>query len=261
MKSFGVFLNIISKDRDVIEQRITFLKQLNNLGHIEIWLEYGDWSLDDTEWLKEKLEGYEIIIHAPFINFSFVSRHQVINEASLVALQESVKYTEILGGKVMTVHVGIKPLYLTDEEAREIAIPYLVRLTDFIDGRFDLAIENLPVKTGTSLRYPITLKELKLIIQKVSLLKSTVDIGHCLQNEDDYKDYFENNINQIANIHVHNAFVKGKAHFGFDKEGDLNLKEFINFLNKLHYKNYFTFEILGDQDIIKSWQKLQEIIN
>ena len=261
MKSYGVFLNITSKDRDAIEQRISFLKQLNNLGHIEVWLEYGEWTLDDTKWLKDKLDGYEIIVHAPFISFSFVAMNTVINEASLVALQEAVKHVEILKGKVMTVHVGRKPLYITDDEAREIAIPYLERLVEFIDGRFELAIENLPANTGTSLRYPVTINELELIIKKVSSLKSTVDIGHCLQNEDDYKDYFENNKANIVNIHVHNALAKGNAHFGFDRQGNLDLKEFIDFLIKVNYNNYFTFEILGDDNIVKSWKKLQEIIS
>lgn len=260
MKSFGAFLNIISNDRDAIEQRISFLKKLNKLGHIEVWLEYGEWTLDDAKWLKEKLAGYEIIVHAPFISFSFVAMNTVINEASLVALQEAVKHVEILEGKVMTVHVGRKPLYITDEEAREIAIPYLERLAEFIDGRFELAIENLPASTGTSLRYPIKLNELELIMKRVPRLVSTVDIGHCLQNEDDYKDYFENNIDKILNVHVHNAFTKGKAHFGFHKEGDLDLDKFIKYLNELNYKNYFTFEILGDEDIVKSWKKLQEIV-
>ncbi|XOU93886.1 MAG: sugar phosphate isomerase/epimerase family protein [Candidatus Kerfeldbacteria bacterium] len=261
MKSYGAFLNIITNDRSIIEQRIAFLKQLNNLGHIEVWLEYGEWTLDDSKWLKEKLAGYEIIVHAPFIGFSFVTMNTVINEASLVALQEAVKHVEILEGKVMTVHVGRKPMYITDDEAREMAIPYLERLAEFVDRRFELAIENLPVSTGTSLRYPIKLNELELIIKRVPRLVSTVDIGHCMQNEDDYKEYFEDNIDKILNIHVHNAFTKGRAHFGFDKKGDLDLKEFISFLKKTGYKNYFTLEVLGDDDIVKSWKKLQEIIN
>ncbi|MFH1236673.1 MAG: hypothetical protein V1685_07150, partial [Parcubacteria group bacterium] len=72
--------------------------------------------------------------------------------------------------------------------------------------------------------------------------------------------FFEKHLTSISNIHVHNAFKKGKAHFGFGAPGDLDLREFILYLRKVGYNNYFTFEILGDEDIEDSWRKLQEII-
>jgi len=260
MQSFGLFLNITTVNRTEIEKRISFLENMENLGHVEVWLEHGDWTDDDSRWLKKKLAGFKILVHAPFISFSFVATHREINEASLVALKRACEHAEMLGSKVMTLHVGRKPLYLLDEEARKIAISHLTSLVEYVDGKFDLAIENLPASSGTSLRYPVTLREVECIIQEVPHLKATVDVGHCIQNEDSYEWFFEKYATRISDIHVHNAIKKSKAHFGFGTPGDLDLQKFILFLNRISYGKYFTFEILGDKDIRESWDKLQAII-
>lgn len=261
MKSFGLFLNIISTDRGAIEQRIDFLKSMENLGHVEVWLEHGDWTKEDSRWLKKKLNKLEVLVHAPFINFSFVSTHKQINEAAFEALKQTCDHVEILGGKVMTLHVGRKPFYLSNDQARNIAVPYLDKLIGYIDGKFDLTVENLPTNSGTTLRYPASLEELENVVKMVPQLKVTVDIGHCIQDEDPYEEFFTNYFTRISNIHVHNALKKGRAHFGFGTSGDLNLRDFLSFLKRIGYSNYFTLEILGDEAIRDSWHQLQTVVN
>ncbi len=260
MKSFGLFLNVITTNRAEIEKRISFLGNMENLGHVEVWLEHTYWSEDDSRWLKEKLKKYEVLVHAPFINLSFVTAHEQINIASLNELKRTCDHTRILGGKVMTLHAGRRPFYISDVKARKIAVPYLQNLLDYVGGEFELAIENLPASSGTSFGYPVTLDEFEKMAMEVPRLNVTVDIGHCLQNNDAYEPFFEKYPTKISDIHVHNGFKKGTAHFGFGQPGDLNLREFVLYLEKVGYANYFTFEILGDGDIEDSWRRLQEII-
>jgi len=258
MKSKGVFLNIVSNNRNDISERINFLNKLDGLQHVEIWMESADWTDQDAKWLAGELKGLDIIVHAPFISFSLVSDYDLINNASLQALKKAADLTAVMQGKLMTIHVGRRPLYMDVAQARTKAVPYLKELYNYVADRFILAIENLPQSGGTNPRYPVELDELDQLSALVPGLKYTIDIGHCFQNKEEYHDFFRQSVDKIANLHVHNAFSGGQAHFGFQKPGDLDLSEFKNFLAEIGYAGYFTLEILDDIDITKSWEMLNK---
>lgn len=255
----GVFLNITTHEREEIERRIAFVQSLPGMHHVEVWLEHGLWNDDDSRWLRQKLEGKTILVHAPFINFTLVARHDSINQASLRELEKASDQAALLGAKVMTVHIGRKPNYLSDEQARELAISYLTSLLAYVRGRFLLAIENLPPTTGTTLRYPVTLAESAKILDAVPGLMMTVDIGHCIQNNEPYAEFFSSYAPRIANVHVHNAEKRGRAHFGFTEKGDLDLSKLKNLLDRVGYKGYISIEVMGEEAIQASSAKALEI--
>ncbi len=87
-------------------------------------------------------------------------------------------------------------------------------------------------------------------------VKFTLDIGHCIQNGDDYLSFIELNKDRIVNIHLHNALKDGKAHYGFHKNGQLNLKKLISTLKRIQYSGFMSLEILQTEDIKKSWAVL-----
>lgn len=255
----GVFLNITSYEREEIERRIAFVQSLPGMHHVEVWLEHGLWNDHDSQWLRQKLEGKTILVHAPFINFSLVARHDSINQVSLRELEKASDQAALLGARVMTVHVGRKPNYLTDEEARALAIAHLSALLKYVKGRFLLAIENLPPTTGTTLRYPVSLAECSKILDAVPGLMMTVDIGHCIQNDERYTEFFSSYAPRIANIHVHNTEKRGRAHFGFSEKGDLDLGELKSLLDHVGYRGYISIEVMGEEAIRASSAKALEI--
>jgi len=260
MKSAGVFLNITTNDHKTLEERIGFIRSLEGVNHIELWLEYATWSEEDSEWLKQQLAEFDLIMHAPFINISFVADQKEIREASVAIMKRAFDHARLLGVKVVTVHVGWRPLYMSADEAFALALPAMQELVQYAKDDFRVSIENLPENFGTMIRYPVALQEVADILKKIPELYATVDLGHCLQNNDTYEEFFTSYTDRISNIHVHNAQLKRKAHFGFEEKGDIDLQQFLRFLKKIQYKNYFTFEILGDEKIRSSWEFLKRVV-
>jgi hypothetical protein len=69
--SKGVFLNIVSKDKNDWKRQIDFINSLPDVNHVEIWLE-ENLKLPDLKFLKSLLKKYDIIIHGPWAHLSLV---------------------------------------------------------------------------------------------------------------------------------------------------------------------------------------------
>lgn len=262
MLSLGVFLNITTLKRNEITERLRFFRQLKDINHIEVWLEHGYWSADDSRWLRKELDGLNCIVHAPFIQTSLIGTHQPIIDASYAVFKRVIDLSALLNCKVLTIHLGRKPAYMSNDDTLESSLVYIDKLLRYIDGRMKLSVENLPQKGGAYTSYPTMLSEVEKILAHFPNLSATVDIGHCIRNDDNYINFFTKYTEKIADIHLHNAQRKGNEHFGFNKKGDVKLQPFINFLKKVNYQGYLTLEIFGeDEDIKTSWLLLKKYLD
>ncbi len=252
----GLFLNLTSYNKDKWEEYINFLNKFNGLDFIEIWLEENDLNIREIEWIKKKLSNYEIIIHAPFINLTLISTHKEVNKASINILKKTIDIAVRLRSKVVTIHAGSYPLFLSKNEVRKTFIENFQQIIKYAANKMSIAIENVSLKKTTQISYPVLLNELSKIKSFIPDINFTIDVGHCVQNNDSFLKFLKNNKNSIKNIHLHNAIKNGQAHFGFQKKGDLNLEEFIIFLKKINYNNFLSLEILEKEDIKNSWDLL-----
>jgi sugar phosphate isomerase/epimerase len=243
-----------------VAEQIELIRSLPGLGHVEIWWEHGGWSDDDAKWLRAELEEINCLMHAPYINMSFVSRHAEQNEATLEILKRKVDQARILNVKVMTIHLGDRPFFTDDDEARGICQPYLRQLADYADGKMKISLENVPVRPGSAFGYPNKGEEVAKILSAVDNIYTTVDIGHSWKNNDDYFDFLKNNRERVADIHFHNVSAEGREHFGFNHPGCLDPGKVVDLLHQIDYQQYLTLEILEPEDIRKSWEIVKKFI-
>ncbi len=83
-------MHLVSKDTKQWVADFDSLSGFDQLDFIEIWAEETDISDKELQLLKSFLSGYEVIVHAPFINLSLVSSHNSINTASLATIKKSI---------------------------------------------------------------------------------------------------------------------------------------------------------------------------
>ncbi|MFA6382279.1 MAG: sugar phosphate isomerase/epimerase family protein [Candidatus Buchananbacteria bacterium] len=252
----GLFLNITSRNKSKWAKDIENLSNFQFLDFIEIWIEEIDLNTDEIAWLKQKLSPYEIIIHAPFINLSLISIQKSINEATINILKKSIDIGEQLNAKIITMHGGSFPLFLKQPAVKRIFVINFQQLINYADNKIEITIENTSIKKNTQISYPVLLNELSDIQSSIPNINFTLDVGHCIQNNDKFVNFLLKNKKYIKNIHLHNAIKNGTAHFGFNKKGDLKLKNFMDSLKNINYSNFLSLEILGEQDIKKSWELL-----
>lgn len=252
----GLFLHITSHDKNKWAKDIENFNNFQCLDFIEIWMEEIDLNDDEIIWLKQKLYHYEIIIHAPFINLTLVSIHKSINRATIDILQKSIDISKQLNAKVITMHGGAFPLFLDQHTVRETFVTNFQQLMNYAEDKIEITIENISMKKTTQISYPALLDELSEIQSSIPNINFTLDVGHCIQNNDEFINFLVKNKEYIKNIHLHNAIKKGNAHFGFNKKGDLKLQDFLNSLKDINYSNFLSVEVLDKQDIKKSWEVL-----
>ena len=260
MFSFGSFLFITSTNKNKILEQIELLRSLEGLQHVEIWWEHGEWTDDNTKWLREQLGDWQCIMHAPSINFTFVSTHKEQNEASLSILKQKVDQARILKARVFTFHAGTRVFYINDEQAREICAPYIKELIQHSRNELKISIENLPKQGGAFGGYPTNGQEVVRLLGLVPNLFTTLDVGHSYKSNDDYLTFIRNDSDKIANIHFHNTNEEGVEHFGFNKPGGIEPQKVIQVLKEADYQGYLTLEIVYDEDTRKSWDIIRSIV-
>ncbi|MFA7676459.1 MAG: sugar phosphate isomerase/epimerase, partial [Candidatus Shapirobacteria bacterium] len=246
----GIFLNIFNNDRNEIGEKIKFIKTISGLNHLEIWSE-ADLNKEDINWLKNELSDYQLIIHGPFTGLSLVSGHDLINKTTINIYKNFIDQAISLNAKLITIHTGKYPTYFDSQKAAEIFSQNFKELTNYANNKIVLTTENMPNKHGAQNDFPI-LTELTNISKLIPDINYTFDVGHCLENGEDYFEFILNNKDRIKNIHLHNAVKNGRSHYGLQLSGDLDTKKFINFLNEINYQNFLTIEVLVDQDKVES---------
>ncbi|MDD4785217.1 MAG: sugar phosphate isomerase/epimerase [Candidatus Shapirobacteria bacterium] len=246
----GIFLNILTSNREQWLKDINFIKTISGLNHLEIWLE-AYLSPQDINWLKEQLFDYQLIIHAPFTSMSLVSGHNLIDEASIKIIKKTIDQSVALNANLITVHSGKYPVYSNPQKASKIFSENFQKLINYANKKIILTTENMPIRRGAENHFPV-LEELGNLSKIISDINYTIDIGHCIQNGEDFYQFITKNKNKIKDIHFHNAVKNGKAHYGLQLPGELDFKKLIGFLNKINYQNYLTLEVLDNEDKIKS---------
>lgn len=255
----GIFLNILTSDREQWLKDINLIKTIPDLDHLEIWLE-ADLSPKDIDWLKKQLFNYQLIIHAPFTSMSLVSGHKLIDEASVEIIKKTIDQSIALNAKLMTVHTGKYPVYSTPQKASGIFSKNFQELITYAGKNIVLTAENMPIRRGAENHFPI-LEELNNLSKLVPNINYTLDVGHCIQNGEDFYKFITENKDKIKDIHFHNAIKNGKAHYGLQLPGELDFKKLIDFLNKINYQNYLTLEVLDDEDKIESIKLINNLLS
>src|SRR4030043_129781 len=111
--SLGVFFDLISIERSKWESELSFIKSLEKHGkpgHIEVLLEYpysnSKLGKKDIKWLRNALEGYDVIVHAPFSNTSLHAANEHIRNASIKEYKASIDVSKAIGAGLVTLNMG-----------------------------------------------------------------------------------------------------------------------------------------------------------
>lgn len=252
--SGGVFLNIKNGTIAEIKGEIMRIRELN-INHVEIWREADNIDPEAEQLIRQLRDNYRIIVHAPFITVTTASGHFFLNQASVALLQECYDWSREIGAEVLTIHGGHKPFFQPSEVDINLISKSLSALKT--NETLKCTLENMPAEKNFS-TMPNSLINLNDLETAVNLLPNfgyTFDIGHVLQNNEEWRDWFIRNINRIYDIHLHDGFRAGKAHLPLGT-ADLNCRDFFQFLTDHDYSGFVSLEVVGNEEIKKSWEYL-----
>jgi sugar phosphate isomerase/epimerase len=246
----GAFINIVSPEPAEWEADFRRIKNLPSRHHVEIWLEYIP-SKEERTALQSMLRGTEVIVHGPFIHLSLATHLNALRDISLRKFDEAVEFAAQIGAQVVTFHAGTYPMFETQEIALERLASKFYRFTGLKSPI--VTLENMPVRgEGTTRECLGHLKDLTLLQLMIPDIHFTLDIGHCLQNGDDYESFLRTQSSRIANIHLHDGKFGGRAHLRLGA-GTLDLPKLVGVLRETGFTKYISLETISSEDTTSSW--------
>ena len=251
--SVGAFLNVTSSDPQKWREDLQALEELP-IGHLELWLEYEP-SMRELAAIASMLDRWPRIMHAPFIGMSLATHWDGLATLSLDRCHRAIEAAGILGCQVVTLHAGPYAKFMPREEALSRLAERLSRFARLTSPT--VAVENMPARAGVAseaLTASSDLDELAALLPTVSV---TLDVGHCLQNEEDPAAAFTARAERIRNIHLHDGERGGRSHQALGT-GDLDLASFLRALEERDYDGFLTIETLSTEDLRRSLDVLIE---
>ena len=257
--SIGAFLNLTSFDPDAWRIQLGEIDRLSKRGHIEVWLEWLPRDRYELNAVRSVLSDERVIVHAPFIGLSIASPWKELRSISINRILECCKVAEALDAELVTIHSGLVPIYENSRYALDMVASSYEQIRDAA-GDVNVALENMFTGYGVCVNAVAGTDDLLYLSNIVPDIKLTFDIGHAIQNNDEYASFLINNTSMISNIHLHDATVGGRAHLRLG-DGSLNLEGFLDACIISNYSQFIGLETLTDDDTRSSWASVRDYLN
>ena len=246
----GAFLNVCKGNPALWEEDFRRIEALPLRQHIEIWLEHMP-TTKERRILKDMLSQTEVIVHSPFVHLSLVSHLDALGDVSLTRCREAIDLANFLEAKLVTIHAGTYPVF----DTQEIAFERLVRRFSTLASLKApiVSIENMPVRDGTTRECLGRLDDLRHLRVIMPEVRFTLDIGHSLQNGDDFESFLREERANIENIHLHDGKSGERSHLKIGA-GILDLKRLLLVLKEIGFNKYVSLETISVDDTKESWQ-------
>jgi sugar phosphate isomerase/epimerase len=251
----GAFVNVLTSDSEQWKSTLANLDRLPSLDHIELWVERIPKGNELKE-IRNAFRGIELIIHGPFIHTSLVSHIPEIVAATRKRFDAAVEFASKVEARVVTFHAGSYPLF----ESKELVLEKLASRFEAFTRIKDpvVTLENMPIKSYGTTKEPIgRLSDCDEILKLLPNLCFTLDVGHCLQNEDDFASFLKKHASRIENIHLHDGIPRGRGHLRLGT-GTLDLSCFLDVLTAVSFDKYVSMETISLDDTRSSWETLCE---
>jgi sugar phosphate isomerase/epimerase len=249
----GAFVNVLTSDSKQWKATLASLEKLPSLDHIELWLEHVPSSQEIAE-IQSAFRGIPLIVHGPFIHTSLVSHIPEIVAVTRRRFDETVEFASKVDARVVTFHAGSYALF----ESRSQTLEHLAsRFERFAELKDPVAtLENLPIKSYGTTKEPIgKLSDCEEILKLLPKLRFTLDIGHSIQNEDDFVSFLRKHGSRVENIHLHDGFPQGRGHLRLGT-GKLDLNQFLDTLKEIAFTGFVSMETISLDDTRSSWRML-----
>jgi sugar phosphate isomerase/epimerase len=231
------------------ERELGALRHLPGLSHVEVWVEYVP-NLSERRALRDSLQGLRMLVHGPFIHLSLASSNAALRDLSRRRIEKAIDFAVDMDAKVFTIHGGSFAFF----EEKDAAIS---RVADAI-GQWvlppglKLAVENMPAKGGTTQESVQSLEDLLAIGSRVPGAYFTLDVGHCVQNGEDFSEFVRGHASRIADVQLHDAIRGGRGHLPAGK-GAVDFQHLRMLLEEVAYSGFVSLENLDLEDTRATW--------
>ncbi len=250
--SSGAFLNVLDHDVAGWQKNLEFLRTLGGIGHIEVWTEEVGLTPGEIAELRALLQGFKVILHAPYLQLSMISHHDMVRGACADIYRRTLTLADELSADLITFPGGARPFFMDDGHAIEQLAAMFGALRE-VGSRAKIALKNMPIASGTTVIFPATLADMRRNMERMPELMVTLDVGYCVQNKDNWIKFLRTHRHRIANIHLHDAQAEVEGHLRLGS-GTMDAFALARLLRALGYTGYVSLGTVGQKDTTHSWK-------
>ncbi len=232
------------------------LKRIEELGFegVEIYFE-GKHSLPAITIIDAlSTHDFKLFMHAPFSDLNIASFNETVLEESMSQIKYSLEIAKDIGVRLATIHFGrYSPLGLSyPEKARKRNLESIKIISGFAESLgLDVSFENAPSGFGAMCG---SLEILKNLVTEAEI-KITLDIGHANTWENHITEFITGLNSTIGHIHIHDNTGDSDMHLSVG-EGQIDYQKAFKALRKINYKSALCLELLYEEDLILSKEKI-----
>ena len=252
--SIGAFVNVLEFSPQSWTDQLAELRRLDHRGHVEVWLEWMPRTPEHNRLLRDCFAGEVTTVHAPFLDLSLVSRLDEFRHLSIQRVSDVCGLAAELGSRVVTLHAGSYPFF----DSRQAALDRLAdsyRRIKAPHPSMSIALENMSGRGGATREIFAHLEESVEILDRIPDIEFTLDIGHAIQNGDDYAGFLAQYGGSVANIHLHDGVHLGSSHLRLGA-GELDVAKFVTACVTSGYNGFISLETIGAECTRESWRTL-----
>lgn len=191
--------------------------------------------------IKDKIKVFDQVTYHPPIRFK-----------SVKAMKKCILIGKKLGAKKIVVHPYFLPLTPGFRESKKDDV---LKLISFCKNRGLMpCIENMP---SEMLKYNKP-EEFDFYVKKGAFL--TIDIGHVATVNMDPVDFLERFKKKVRHIHLQDGFPGSPDRHYALGDGEVNYVKFLNKLEEMKFKDLVILELISEEDVIKSMNRLKNFI-
>jgi sugar phosphate isomerase/epimerase len=254
--SQGFFLNVVGPDPRPWTDTLSRAADLLDTGHIEVWMEWVPSSPSQVEQLRRILDGFRLVVHAPFVGISLVGPNEEMRRASEQCLARAHSVASDLGAELITIHSGTALFNTGRTDAHDRLAESVLRLRDRRPGPPEITLENMADRRGVTYEPVVGLQDFAAMKARIPDLGFTLDVGHALQSALDPRPFIDQYRPSVRNVHLHDGVANGPAHLSLGT-GRLDLRGLLAALNG--YEGFVGLEVLHWDGLVESWDALNRM--
>ena len=249
--SLGAFINLQAHDPHSWARDLARLDKLA-IDHVELWLEYEPTTRQVGE-LASVFGAHRTIMHGPFIGMSLATEWGALASLSIDRCHRAIEVAGAIGAELVTLHAGAHAVHGGHAAALKRLAARFARFTRM--GSPVVTLENMPARGGATQEAVACSSDLAALEELLPAVSFTLDIGHCVQNDEDPSDVLLRYRESVRNVHLHDGCRGGRAHLPLG-EGQLELDLVLETLDSIAYDGFLTLETLGWDALQRSLRQL-----
>ena len=257
------FENLVDLQLNASEACLNYAEE-NGITIIELVLDPPEiFEKESRQKIVDLVNSYSLKkqVHGPFIDVNLCSHNDIISNASTESYIETIKVSQEIGAKVITIHPGLANFLISSiREFNKIKLKQAIhKLLEFSkNSDICVCLENMP-QNAYIMTENNNIEEVFNIVDKNNLFL-TYDTSHFYTCNGDVEKLWSKFHKVIRNVHIVDNFSKVTDTHPSLGSGKINFKKIFDIISSYKYNGALIIELSSAKELSQSIEFIKKFL-